>query len=416
MKEMKTLEYKETITNTFLKTVSAYANYNGGIIVFGIADDGNKKGLADPRNACLDIENRINDSITPQPEYTLEVNDMDKTVTLSIKSGIYKPYLYKSKAYRRNDTATIEVDSFELTRLILAGKNMNYEELPSDLQTLTFNFLGEALKQHIAIGNFNKDILKTLNLYSEERGYNNAAAILADQNSFPGIDIAKFGENISVIHKRAIFEHISVLEAYERAVEVYRDYYQYEEITEVYRKKVECIPEAAFREAIANALIHRAWDMNAQIRILMHEDRIEVISPGGLPSGIKEEEYLSGRISVLRNPIIGNVFYRLGIVEIFGTGILRISEEYKNSMKKPVFDVSENTIKVVLPVFETEMGLSEEERKIYAVLSKTRAKPMSEIMGSVPYGKSKVTKILKQMAEVGIVKIEGNGRGTKYRL
>lgn len=128
MKETKVLEYKESITNTFLKTVSAYANYDGGEIIFGITDDGKKIGIHNPKDACLDIENKINDSITPQPEYTLEVHEAEKIITLSVKSGIHKPYLYKSKAYKRNDTATIEVDAFELTRLILAGKNMNYEE------------------------------------------------------------------------------------------------------------------------------------------------------------------------------------------------------------------------------------------------------------------------------------------------
>src|SRR5699024_11693430 len=65
------------------------------------------------------------------------------------------------------------------------------------------------------------------------------------------------------------------------------------------RKKVEKIPEAAFREAIANALIHRVWDVESQIKVSMFDDRIEIISPGGLPSGITEEEYLSGKLSVL---------------------------------------------------------------------------------------------------------------------
>ena len=106
------------------------------------------------------------------------------------------------------------------------------------------------------------------------------------------------------------------------------------------------IPEAAFRETIANALIHRVWDTNSQIRVLMFEDRIEVISPGGLPGGISEEEYLSGRISVLRNQIIAQVFYRLNIVEVFGTGILRIKELYSSSIAQPRFEVSENAIKV----------------------------------------------------------------------
>lgn len=416
MKETKYLEYKETITNTFLKTVSAFANYDGGEIVFGIDDNGVVKGLDDIEQACLDIENKINDSITPQPEYTMNKNQLDKTVVLSVKSGMNKPYLYKSKAYKRNDTATIEVDSLELTRLILAGKNLAFEALPAKMQSLTFQCLADKLKQHVKIEVFHKDILKTLNLLDDEKGYNNAAAILADENDFPGIDVAKFGENISIIQKRATYDHMSVLEAYDRVVDIYRDYYQHEEISGLYRETVERIPEAAFREAVANALIHRTWDINAQIRISMFDDKIEILSPGGLPNGIKKEEYLSGRISVLRNQILASVFYRLGIVEIFGTGILRIGETYKDSVKKPVYEVTENAIKVILPVMETYLDLSEDERKVYEVLSKTMAKSISEIVAYVPYGKSKVTAILKELHNKEIVKIEGRGRGTKYRL
>lgn len=45
MRETRILEFKETITNTFLKTVSAFSNYDGGTILFGVDDDGNVKGL-----------------------------------------------------------------------------------------------------------------------------------------------------------------------------------------------------------------------------------------------------------------------------------------------------------------------------------------------------------------------------------
>ena len=75
MRESRTPEYKESITNTFLKTVSAFANYGSGEIIFGIADDGRIIGIQDPKAACLDIENRINDSIDPIPEYTLSINE-----------------------------------------------------------------------------------------------------------------------------------------------------------------------------------------------------------------------------------------------------------------------------------------------------------------------------------------------------
>ncbi len=414
MRETRILEFKETITNTFLKTVSAFSNYNGGTILFGVDDNGNVKGLSDVKQACLDIENKINDSITPQPNYTLEIQNNDQTIKLTIKSGLQKPYLYKSKAYKRNDTATIEVDTLEFSRLILEGKNIGFEELPCKDQELSFEILHCKLKENIQIQTFNQDTLKTLNLYDNVNGFNNAAGILADKNHFPGIDIVKFGDNISIIQKRATFENISALDVYEKAIDVFRDYYQYEVIQGVDRKMIEKIPEAAFREAIANTLIHRVWDVKSHVRVSMFDDRIEVVSPGGLPAGITAEEYLSGKLSVLRNRNLANVFYRLGFVEIFGTGIARIKQLYAESLTKPDFEVSENTIKIILPVFETNVNLTEDEKVIYKCLSKTMLKPISEIAPYVPFGKSKTTQLLKAMGEKGVVAVEGKGRGTKY--
>ena len=211
MRESKQLEFKEKLTNTFLKTVSAYANYNGGSIIFGINDAGMIKGIDNLEETRLSIENRINDSISPQPDYKISVNESDKIITLDVKSGKNKPYLYKSKAYKRNDTATIEVDALELSRLILKGRNVSFESLHSANQDLTFNILENKLKEQIGIVEFNKDVLKTLNLYSDSDGYNNAAAILSDRNDFPGIDIVRFGENISIMKKRAVLEKSSIL-------------------------------------------------------------------------------------------------------------------------------------------------------------------------------------------------------------
>ena len=414
MRETRILEFKETITNTFLKTVSAFSNYDGGTILFGVDDDGNIKGLPDVKQACLDIENKINDSITPQPDYTLEIQNNDQTIKLTVKSGLQKPYLYKSKAYKRNDTATIEVDTLEFSRLVLDGKNIRFEELPCKDQELSFEILHRKLKETVRIENFDKDTLKTLNLYDDVNGFNNAAGLLADKNHFPGIDIVKFGENISIIQKRSTFENISVLEVYEKAIEVFRDYYQYEVIQGADRKKMEKIPEAAFREAIANALIHRVWDVDSQIRVSMFDDRIEIVSPGGLPSGITEEEYLSGKLSVLRNRNLANVFYRLGFVEIFGMGITRIKQLYAEALIKPDFEVSENAIKIVLPIFEKNADLTQDEAVVYKLLSKTMLKPISEVAPYVPFGKSKTTKLLKEMCQKGVITVEGKGKGTKY--
>lgn len=416
MRETRILEFKETITNTFLETVSAFSNYDGGEILFGVDDDGNIKGLSNVKQACLDIENKINDNISPQPNYTLEIQNSDQTIKLSVKSGLQKPYLYKSKAYKRNDTSTIEVDTLEFSRLVLEGKNIRFEELPCKDQKLSFEILQSNLKEKIQIETFNKDTLKTLNLYDDVNGFNNAAGLLADKNHFPGIDIVKFGENISIIQKRITFENTSVLDIYEKALSVFRDYYQYEVIQGADRKMVEKIPEAAFREAIANALIHRVWDVDLQIRVSMFDDRIEVVSPGGLPSGITEDEYLSGKLSVLRNRNLANVFYRLGFVEIFGTGITRIKQIYSEASVKPSFEVSENAIQIVLPVYEESTNLTEDEKVVYKLLSRNMLKSMSEIAPYISFGKSKTTKLLKDMEQKGVIAIEGKGKGTKYRI
>lgn len=418
MKETKNLEFKEKITNTFLKTVSAYANYDGGTIIFGINDSGKIVGLSDIAKQSLAIENKINDSIKPQPLYSIIENNKDNTISLIVKPGISKPYLYNSKAYKRNDTSTIEVDNIELKRLILEGNNVSFEELPSDQQDLSFTVLDHKLKEKRGISQFNIDILKTLNLYSDNSGYNNAAAILADYNKFPGIDIAVFGETISIIKKRETLDNKSIIQSYEEAISIFKDYYSFEVIDGANREKVETIPEAAFREAIANAIIHRLWDVKSQIRVSMFNDYVEVISPGGLPTGISKNEYVDGRVSILRNPIIANVFNRLNYVETFGTGIRRIKEAYINSSIKPTFDISDNTIKVVLPILTYGLNLTPDETIVYNILSNVKAKPISEIMASptLTFGKSKVTELLKSMASRNIVVIEGKGKGTKYRI
>ena len=86
---------------------------------------------------------------------------------------------------------------------------------------LSFEILHRKLKENIQIETFNQDTLKTLNLYNNVNGFNNAAGLLADKNHFPGIDIVKFGENISIIQKRVTFENISVLDVYEKSTVLY---------------------------------------------------------------------------------------------------------------------------------------------------------------------------------------------------
>lgn len=145
----------------------AYANYGTGEILFGVKDDGSVIGIENPVQACLEIENKINDSIDPVPIYTLEINEKTKVITLTVKEGAFKPYFYKSKTYMRNDSSSIEVERLELSRLILEGKNMSFEELPSKIQKLNFTMLERRLKEELNVDLLSMDILKTLELYSD---------------------------------------------------------------------------------------------------------------------------------------------------------------------------------------------------------------------------------------------------------
>ena len=230
MRENRSYEIKETITNTFLKTVCAYANYGDGIIQFGITDDGTVTGIENPNKACLNIENRINDSIVPVPDYSLSVDEDTNVITLTVKEGESKPYFYRSKAYRRSDTATIEVDRVELNRLIREGENYSYDEMSSKEQTFSFHILEDKMKGYLHISALTPDILKSIGIINNKGKYTNAGALLADQNNFIGIDCAKFGETLDVILDREIFDHKSILQQYDDALSLYRKYYQYDKI------------------------------------------------------------------------------------------------------------------------------------------------------------------------------------------
>lgn len=414
MKESRMLEFKQDITNTFLKTVSAFANYGAGSILFGVDDNGNSVGLSDPESTRLDLENKINDSIHPKPEYSITVNQKSKVITLNVSEGKQKPYLYKGKAYRRSDTSTVEVDGFELKRLVLEGSNLYFEELPCGKDNLGFRYLETKMIEILGIQKINEDILRTLGFINEEKEYINAAAIFADTNQFYGVDIARFGNSINEILDRETIKGVSVLEQYDKAVSAFKRYYQYEVIEGIERKNVELLPEKAFREAVANALVHREWDMNSHVRIALFSDRIEVTSPGGLPRGLTKEEYMNGDISILRNPIIGNMFFRLHYIEMFGTGIRRINDVYKNALIKPDFRINDNSITVILPCLNKKIVVNTNEQKVLDVLKNGRVLSSMEIAEELGWSKVKAIRVLNALIDAGYIQKDGSGRGTHY--
>lgn len=415
MKENRFLEFKSEVSNTFLKTVSAFSNIGTGIIKFGYNDDGTVCGLnGDINKICLDLENKINDSISPKPNYRFECNYNNNTITLLVYEGLFKPYMYKSKAYKRNDTSTIEMDLLELHRAILEGKNLSFEEIDTDIN-LSFNSFSTKIKNILGI-NLNNDILKTFGLINDNGKFNNAALIISDNNNLAGIDIIKFGDNVNQIMDRNTIKNKSIFDMFDGAYEMYKKYYEYEEIDGISRKTINIVPESAFREALANALIHRTWDDTPNVRISMYKDKIEITSPGGLIHSVSKEEYLNGQVSKPRNPIIANVFFRLKYIEMFGTGILRIKQIYQNFDFKPDFKIYENSITVILPSINMKPELTIDENKIINCLKKGIQASSSDLVNLTGLKKEKILRLLKSLQNKGYIKITGVGKSTKYSI
>ncbi|RGJ71912.1 AAA family ATPase [Collinsella sp. TF12-2AT] len=412
VRESPTVEYKESVTPTFLKTVSAYANYGTGKIEFGVDDGGVAVGLSDPVAECLRIENMINDSLDPAPRYTLELDENRGTVTLTVYEGQDKPYRSKGKAYRRNDSATVEVDRFEYGRLTLEGSNLTFDALTSARQDLSFHTLEHKCIEHLGISELTSDIMRTLRLLGKD-GYTNAAAILADNNEFPGIDCVRFGDTEDVLLDRETTTGLSAIEQVDRAVAMFARYYRYERIEGVERVQTDRIPLEAFREAVANALVHRTWDVQANVQVALYDDRVVVTSPGSLPAGLTTEQYLYGQISVLRNPIVAEVFLKLDYIEKFGTGIARIRRAYRDSINQPVFDIRGGVVAVALPVTDAFEG-SGEEAQVLKALSGGRIMSRSEIEKQTGLSRARTLSALESLLSRNAIMKQGTGRATKY--
>lgn len=413
MRESAFLEFKSRVSNTFLKTVSAYANFHDGEILFGFDDTGTKVGLEHLDETCLAIENRINDCVTPRPRFSIQINPKDRTIRLHVQEGPNKPYLYNGKAYRRSDSSTVEVDRIELNRLVLEGENLSFEELDSPEKNLEFKTLSAALHDQLDISDTSIDVLKTLGLMGKN-GFNRAAAILSDKNSYPGIDIMKFGASINEILDRTTVEHVSVLQQLSTAMEVFNRYLRFEMIEGATRLTKDLVPREAFREAIANGLVHRTWDINSRMRVSIFPDSVEICSPGGLPTGLSKEEYLRGRVSVLRNPILAEVFFRLGLIEKFGTGILRIRESYRDEKELPKFELLDNSITVTLPFIGSLSQMSPQEELLLNSMLRGRYYSRSELDLRSGFDKSKTIRLLNSLLDKQLILAHGESRARRY--
>ena len=414
------LEFKEKHTPTMLKTVSAFANYEGGTIIVGISDDGEIIGVEESKKIRESIEQAINDSIEPRPNFALKEEFIEnKTlVVIEVYPGDNPPYMYKSETFKRSDTSTVKVDRNELIRLNLKGKNVSYDSMVSPNQHLTFRTLeNEFLKRNETL-KITKDVLITLRLLSNST-YNIAGLLISDDNDLDtsSVDLVLFGNSTNVIIDRVAVEKASILTQLNEANLFFNKHYpKLEVIEDRVRVHKSQIPDLAFREAIANAIIHRDYLQAGSIKVACYDNRIEITSLGGLVEGMSESAFYNDNLSILRNPIIAQVFRRLGLIEAFGTGIGKIINTYKNSSHEPVFIIEPNFIKIILPnMLYDDTKLSNEEKilnhlSIYPSITRNKTESILNI------SKDRAHTLLSRMVEDGQLKIIKQGPNSFYEV
>lgn len=421
-KESSKVELKRELTDSFLKTVSAFANYVGGKIVFGVSEDGSVVGIAEPEKTRLQLEHKINDSISPRPEFVLNtVNFAEKQIgELTVTKGKNAPYLYNGRAYKRSDTSSTPLDSSELRRLSLDSSSMAFDQWQSHEENFSFKVLERWLKQEVGLKKLGDDSLRTLGLMKGDQ-YLRSAELLADtnQNAQSATTIVRFGKTISEFMDRTNLTYQSLLSQYQGALDMFDKWYQpYEAVDGFKRVPRIQIPRDAYREAVANALIHRRYDQSGAVQVAMYEDRVEVTSPGGLPEGVSETAYLYSQISIPRNLIIAEVFHRLHLIEKFGTGIDRIRKEYEPYASKPQFEVSDVLIRVVLPVIDYKKQPEETslEELILTTIGSSDGVSRSELDLVTGLRRTRLTEVLNKLVSEGKIIRTGGGRGVRYKL
>ena len=344
---------------SWCKSVSAFANTSGGILIFGVADDGTVIGLADAERDAETISEIIKNRLSPIPEFTLEFNtskDEKKLIILRICKGEETPYYYSAdgvmEAYIRIGNESVPADSTDLKRLVMRGKNTSFDSLVStyDIGDYSFTKLKERFK--IWTGrSFEEKSYVSMEMVADNGKLTNAGALLADESPIRW-------SRVFCTHWNGKTKSGGIVDAFDHAeysgslISLLNDAESFimNNTKTIWKKlpnsRLE-LPEYVHRsyfEALVNALIHRDYLINgSEVHVDIFDDRMEIYSPGGMPDGtVIQDRNIQAIPSMRRNPVIADIFARLGYMERSGSGLGKIRSSYEVSAnfetgKEPVF-------------------------------------------------------------------------------
>ncbi|MDO5111438.1 MAG: putative DNA binding domain-containing protein [Clostridia bacterium] len=428
-RESETLELKEAVVEDMKKEIIAFANGAGGKLYIGVDDDGHVVGVDDPDAVMLQISNMVRDAIKPDimmfVGYNVVEADKKQIVAVDVQRGTDRPYYLAKKGLRpegvyvRQGTSSVPSTDTAIRRMIKETDGDSFECMRSLEQSLTFRSAKEEFARRKVT--FGETQMKTLRILNADGIYTNLGLLLSDQCTHT-IKAAVFeGSDQSIFKDRREFSG-SLL----RQLNLVYDYIDIHNQTRSTFEKLLRIdsrdyPEVAVREALLNALAHRDYAFSASTLISIYDDRMELVSIGGLPVGVSLDDVMMG-LSVCRNPALANVFYQLELIEVYGTGMRKIMQAYVDSEKPPVIETTDNAFKIILPNLNESNASDRSRMSLYkssaieALVRDRGAVTRRDVEEALQLGQSTCGRILKQMLENGVLVQEGRGKSTKYRL
>ena len=339
------LEFKTNINSDLPKELVAFANASGGRIFIGI-NDANQITASDLSNkTCSKIESMAADC-DPAVAIAIEKLTEHKLLVIHVPEGANRPHRCSKGFYLRNGANSQKMSTEDITAFIQAEGRIRFDQrLRLDLdwqEALDTDRLNHFLDlAHISHREDTESLLLNLGTgdYKDKQFYLNQTGVLffarqPTQRLFHVSVICvlfKGTEKVYILDRKELSG--SILENVEEALLYLRKHLQLRwEITKesTRRKEILELPEEALREAVVNAVCHNDYlEEGAQVTVEIFDDRVEIHNPGGLPKGLKPEDF--GTRSVCRNPLIASLLLRCDYIEKLGTGIKRIRAALKKA-------------------------------------------------------------------------------------
>ncbi|MBE0451842.1 MAG: putative DNA binding domain-containing protein [Clostridia bacterium] len=423
MYETETVELKEIYTPDLKKEVVAFANTNGGAIYIGVKDDGEIIGIDNSDFVMQQISSALVDSIRPDVSMftSIElVRKLDKNIIkLTVQQGTKKPYYLQDKGlkpsgvYVRNGTTSAPASEDAIRMMIKMTDGDSFENNRSIVQELTFSSLSKEMK--IRQLEFSQIQMKNLGILSQDEIYTNMGLLVSDQCKhsikfavFQGLDKLVFRDRKEFTG--SIFDQLSdafkTIDFYNSTMATFHN---------LLRTDERDYPEDAVREALLNAVVHREYAFSGSTIINLYSNRIEIISLGGLVSGMSLEAAILGA-SQPRNEKLANLFYRMKLIEAYGTGISKIISSYKGLPVQPTFENVEGAFRVILPNIHAQSLNSVEEKylPVLRLFEKQKEITRTDVEKVLGVGTTQAVNTLKEMISKELISKVGSGRLTRY--